>query len=122
MKRNRSSFITAMSNRKLTLAFLLTGVVAAFILLFTTPERLGPGGVTVFFGIVFLFILSLVEAYYRKFIRSKRHWPFWLKILYTSLPVVLLALSSLRQLRTLDIFAAVGLVVMINLYHNRHLE
>lgn len=105
--------------KKVLAATVLTGATITALLFLTTPERLGPGGITAFFGLVFLFILGVIELYYRKFVRAKTYWPFWLKVMYTALPVVLLALSSLRQLGVLDALAAIGLVVIVNIYHNR---
>jgi len=106
---------------RVLLSFLFTGAVLAFIIIFTTPERLGPIGVTGFFILSFLFILSALELLYRRLVATKKYWPFWLRMMYAALPVLLLALSSLRQLSMLDIIVAISLAAMVNVYHNRHL-
>ena len=110
------------SNKNVILGTVITGAGVVLLLFFTTPDRLGPSGVTAFFGLVFIFVLGLVELYYRRFEADKTYWPFWLRMVYTALPVVLLAMSSLRQLEVLDIVAAIGLVLVINVYHNRQIN
>ena len=95
-------------------------ITILLLLTLTTPQRLGPIGVTAFFVLLFLFSLNTLEIYYRKR-GASNSTPLWLRAVYAALPVVLLALSSLQQLTLADLLLGVGLVVIITMYHNRRM-
>jgi len=88
----------------------------------TTPQRLGPGGVTVFFVVIYLLSLGLLELIRGLTSRAGLLEGFWLKAYYAALPVALLGLSSLRQLMVVDIVVIIILTLVITLYHKRRAE
>ena len=95
-------------------------ITVVLLLTLSTPQRLGPIGVTVFFLILFLLSLNTLEIYFQRR-GAERTAPLWLRAVYAALPVVLLALSSLQQLTLADLLLGVGLVVIITMYSNRRM-
>lgn len=106
------------SGRILGLTF-LTGLAIVYLLFSTTPDEVGPQGTTGFFILVYLFVLTLFEWIYRVWLQRKHHWQFWLRAVYSLIPVILLALASLRQLKTTDLVVSICLVAIVTIYHNR---
>lgn len=104
---------------RLLLLTALTGLAILFVLFSTTPSKVGPQGTTGFFVLVYLFVLSLVEWLYQVRFRKKHYWAFWLRAVYALVPVTLLALASLRQLKTTDLVVSLALLLVVTVYHNR---
>lgn len=120
MKMNRTQDVEVSRSKSLvTLEMLLFIAVIAFLTL-TTPQKLGPTGVTLFFIVLFLFSLNSLEIYFRRR-GAQNSSPLWLRAVYAALPVVLLALSSLQQLTLADLLLGTGLVVIITMYNNRRM-
>lgn len=95
-------------------------VVALLLMLFaTTPERVGPQGVTAFFLIIYLLTLSIIELIYKSAVSKRKYWPFWLRVFYAAVPVSMIALASLRQLTSVDLVVGLLLIVAVTLYHNQ---
>jgi len=108
-------------NRKIaSLTFIVAGLGLAVMLFSTTPTEVGPVGVTGFFLLLYLFSFSVLEIIYRLTVGKNKYWPYWLKATYALAPVAVIALSSLRQLTTVDIFMGIVLLVAISVYHNRN--
>jgi hypothetical protein len=106
----------------LSLIWVLAFTLSLFI---TAPDRLGPFGITAWFGILALslmFVLSLIRLAIEKALNRKiRYTP---RLLYKSaLPAVymtcLLALSSLRQLQIRDIVLLTILILLIEFYRRK---
>ena len=104
---------------RILLLSLLTGLAILFVIFSTTPTEIGPQGTTGFFVLVYLFVLTPLEWVYQARLSRKHYWAFWLRSLYALVPVTLLALASLRQLRTTDLVVSLLLVSVITIYHNR---
>jgi len=116
-KRSKTILI---NKRVATTFFLLSGLSIMVMLFSTTPSEVGPEGVTAFFLLLYVFSLSALEIIYRVAIGKKRFWPYWLKATYALAPVAFIALSSLRQLTTVDVAMGVILLAAVSVYHNRN--
>ncbi len=102
---------------------LLTTVI--FFLFGTTPDRIGPLGVSIFFIILYLLIvlsLQLVVLLLRKIIARPKHlgnWSFAYSFVAGFGPVLLISLQSLHQLALRDGVIFIGLAVAVIFYLSR---
>ena len=109
------------ANQLITPIVLFSGVIVGFIY-GTSPQRIGPTGVTLFFVAVYFwsfFVISLVVRIFspRHLIisfRDVRH--FVLVAILAGIPTMLLALSSLGQLALRDVLIIVSLTALIVMY------
>lgn len=95
--------------------------VLALLIFGTTPQRIGPIGVTGFFMILFgwFFVLfDLIWAKYYNKNRSSKYNIFHIAIL-AGLPTAALALQSLRQLQLRDIVLILALLFATWLYWSK---
>jgi hypothetical protein len=107
------------------LAGILLTIVAMVGLLLTSPETLGPRGVTLWFillagalGCLLTLAFYAGKRYFRFHTTPQLRWRYSLRqgFLVSSLTVVLLALSSLGQLTLRDGLLLVSLVLLFELY------
>jgi len=104
----------------LSVLALALAIITLLFLTMTTPDRLGPGGVTVFFVVVYglsMTITELIHSWQKQ--RGERLRGFWLRAYYAAIPVLILGLSSLRQLTFVDVIVIIMLTLVVSVYHKR---
>lgn len=112
--------IGKISSRVALSAMFISLISMLTIVFSTTPKEVGPSGVTIFFLLMYVFSISVLEIFYRLFISKNKHWQYWLKAIYAAVPVAVIALSSLQQLSSVDLMMALILLTAVTIYHNRN--
>lgn len=111
--------------RKLRTAVLLwlpSLIATLFVLNSTTPDRVGPQGITLFFGLLYIFFslsLNLVSVSVIRITKRKRWQHLWRPVysfVYGFIPTTALALQSLDQLILRDVLIFFGLALLIAFY------
>lgn len=97
-------------------------LIVLFVLNNTTPDRLGPQGVTFFFIALYLFFSLSINLLWRlavRFLGDRRIVSVWqpsYSFVYGFIPTMALALESLDQLILRDVIIFIGLAFMIGFY------
>jgi len=103
----------------LSSSILLGFIVAAiFMLLSTSPDRVGPLGVTIFFFLIFGMFFVIFDLAWRIVTRTRRQPKYNLYFIsvLAGLPTMLLALQSLQQLQIKDVGIVILLAAVIIFY------
>ncbi len=90
----------------------------------TTPDRVGPVGVTVFFAVGYLFVALTIQVLALLTIRflgigSTKSWRFRYALIAAFLPITAVGLDSLDQLVLRDLLIFFGLVGLLIFYVSR---
>ena len=105
--------------------WLLVLLITLFTLNNTTPDRIGPQGITLFFGLLYVFFslslnaLSVSYMYVSRHKHWHKHWRPVYAFVYGFIPTIALALQSLDQLILRDILIFVSLAALIAFYITR---
>lgn len=108
--------------RHTTLLWLPVTVAVLFVFTNTTPDRVGPQGVTFFFGLLYVFFslsLNMIWLVLARFYGHGRLLSMWrtsYSFVYGFIPTIALALESLGQLILRDIIIFIGLAALIGFY------
>jgi hypothetical protein len=89
-----------------------------FLLVSTTPDRVGPIGVTTFFFLVFGAFFVLIDLVWRLATTTQRQprYNLYFIAVLAGLPTVLLALQSLQQLQIRDVLIVILLAAVVIFY------
>ena len=96
--------------------------VMTFFLYGTSPDMVGPQGITIFFAISYLFIAATIQVFVLLLLRvlarpgNLGRWRASYSLIAAFLPVTVVGLDSLDQLVLRDILIFVGLVGLIIFY------
>jgi len=105
----------------IALGWAASGLLLALILVSTSPGRVGPQGVTLFFGVFytwsffsFALLSGLLAPKRLKSLKQSSH--FFMIASLAAVPTFVLALQSLGQLALRDVFIVLSLALLIIFY------
>ena len=84
----------------------------------TTPDRVGPVGITVFFFLIFLGFFVVFDLIWRYASRGSRQpmYSLYLIAVLAGIPTLLIGLQSLNQLQVRDVVVVVILALILIFY------
>lgn len=117
----------SLNSLKFNLYLLIFGlIVVLFITNSTTPDRIGPQGITIFFTVlyfIFSLLINITFLLFAKLARSKSYnsisWSPQVAFIYGFIPTTAIALQSLEQLILRDALIFLGLAILGAFYIGR---
>ena len=102
--------------------WVVLSVVLVVFLYGTSPDQVGPRGVTFFFLLTYLFLVSTVQLFvllgarYTSSGDGLKRWKISYALMISSIPVLVIVLGTLGQLLLRDAIILVTLIAMIMFY------